>query len=296
MLKKIGFILALVIGSSALLKAQEVNIEGRFQTDSVKIGVPIPYTLKAEYPREWNVIFPDSLFNFSPFEYERKDYFTTRSNDSISVDSVVYYLSTFEIDSIQFLRLPVFQVRKKDSIRHYTELDTVLLIELIETLPDSIQLKENTAYLNVPTEFNYPYFIIGLSILVIVVIAIIIIFGGRIRKAWQIRQLNKRYQKFVLKFDEAVAIAKLQETINAISNIVSVWKKYLEKLERAPYTKLTTKELHSLFDNNQELLGTLQAIDSWIYGGRKSDKIPFEMLKDFAAERLHERKEEVKNG
>ena len=296
MLKKIGFILALVIGSSALLKAQEVNIEGRFQTDSVKIGVPIPYTLKAEYPREWNVIFPDSLFNFSPFEYERKDYFTTRSNDSISVDSVVYYLSTFEIDSIQFLRLPVFQVRKKDSIRHYTELDTVLLIELIETLPDSIQLKENTAYLNVPTEFNYPYFIIGLSILVIVVIAIIIIFGGRIRKAWQIRQLNKRYQKFVLKFDEAVAIAKQQETINAISNIVSVWKKYLEKLERAPYTKLTTKELHSLFDNNQELLGTLQAIDSWIYGGRKSDKIPFEMLKDFAAERLHERKEEVKNG
>lgn len=145
---------------------QEILPKGAFQEDSVKIGIPFPYTLSVKYSRDLSIIFPDSLFNFSPFEYERKEYYTTKSDSLESLDSVVYYLSTFEIDSIQYLSLPIFQINGKDTLSYFAKRDSIFLIELIEQIPDSVQLKENTSYLHLSTEFNYPYFLIGMGILI----------------------------------------------------------------------------------------------------------------------------------
>ena len=139
--------------------------------------------MTARYSRDLSIIFPDSLFNFSPFEFEGKEYYTTKTDSTESLDSVVYYLSTFEIDSIQYLSLPIFQMKGKDTLRYFTTRDSVFLVELIQQLPDSVVLKENTAYLNIPTVFNYPYFLIGIVLLIVIVIAVLLIFGGRIKKA-----------------------------------------------------------------------------------------------------------------
>jgi hypothetical protein len=276
--------------------AQDIIIHGEFHEDSVKIGVPTPYSLTARYPKSLNVIFPDSLYNFSPFEYESRDYYTTQTDSLQSFDSVVYYLSTFEIDSIQRLTLPVYQINAKDSTTFLASPDSVFLIELIEQLPDSVELKENTSYLNIPTQFNYPYFLIGMGALVIVTIILILIFGKRIQKMWLTFKLNRRFKKYVIKHDIAVDKVLSKITLEGANNIVQVWKKYLEKLEKQPFTKLTTKEISKLYNGEDEVITVLKNIDRLIYGGKEMDNVSFDVLKNFAAQRTENKKEEVKNG
>ncbi|MDH5475945.1 MAG: hypothetical protein OEX22_09670 [Cyclobacteriaceae bacterium] len=276
---------------------QEIMPQGAFQKDSVKIGIPIPYTLSVKYDRSLSIIFPDSLYNFSPFEFEGKEYYTTKSDSTESLDSVVYYLSTFEIDSIQYLKLPVFRINEKDTLRYFAQSDSVFLIELIAQLPDSVQLKENTTYLNIDTAFNYPYFLIGMAILLIVIIVLFVIFGKKIRKAWQIRQLNRKFKKFILQFDVAANAVRSSSSVEGIENVVYLWKRYLEKLEKRPYTKMTTKEVNDIYNYEEnEVLQVLMDIDKWIYGGMKSENIHFDILKHFAQQRNEQKKEEVKNG
>ena len=192
--------------------------------------------------------------------------------------------------------MPVYQIEVQDTTTFTPSTDSVFLIELIEQLPDSVELKENTAYLNIPTQFNYPYFLIGMGILIIAIIVILVVFGKGIRKYWKTYKLNKRFKKFIIKHDAAVDKAQLKVTLDDANNIVQIWKKYLEKLERRPYTKLTTKEISKLYNEETALIGLLRNIDRLIYGGKEMDNINFDLLKDFAAQRTESIKEEVKNG
>lgn len=91
-----------IIGNAS---GQELKPIGFFLKDSVKIGESVPYSLSYKDRKNRPVIFPDSLFNFSPFELLKKEYFDTQSDDINSIDSAVYYLATFEIDTVQSLSI-----------------------------------------------------------------------------------------------------------------------------------------------------------------------------------------------
>ena len=265
----IQVVLGLLLFSSTL-SAQEISPKGGFVGDSVKIGVSIPYSLSIKYPTRMDVVFPDSLYDYSPFELEGKQYFPTKSDSTLSYDSAVYYLSTFEIDTIQYLQLPVFFINNADSIPVYTEKDSVFLIELISVLPDSIQLKENTTYFNVPTQFNYPYLLIGLGILVFIIIVVLIVFGGKIKRYFQVRRLKKRHQKFLITFDQLAQQSSEESTTEEKEHTAFVWKKYLEKIEKAPITKLTTKEITQLLQPTDEVVEALKGVDRAIYSNKKN--------------------------
>jgi hypothetical protein len=268
----IKIIFGLLLLSHTLL-GQEISPKGGFQSDSIKIGISIPYSLSIKYPSRMDVVFPDSLYDYSPFELEGKQYFNTKSDSTFSYDSAVYYLSTFEIDSVQYLQLPVYFVNITDSIPVFATKDSVMLVELIPVLPDSIQLIENTTYFNVPSEFNYPYLIIGLSILLITVIILLIIFGGRIKKFFQIRRLKKRHRKFLDRYDQLINGISAESTIEEKGHAAFIWKKYLEKLEKLPITKLTTKEFVSILDPTDEVISALKDVDKALYSNRQSESL-----------------------
>ena len=59
--------LILFLGILLQVSAQEVKVEGYFLQDSAKLGERIGYVLKASYPKEKQLIFPDSVYDFSPF-------------------------------------------------------------------------------------------------------------------------------------------------------------------------------------------------------------------------------------
>lgn len=90
-----------------LLKSQTLLPKGFFQQDSVQIA-PFNFSLSLSYNADEQVLFPDSNYNYKPFELIGKNYFPTKTVNGISKDCVVYIFDTFKTDSIQKLSLPVF--------------------------------------------------------------------------------------------------------------------------------------------------------------------------------------------
>ncbi|HMG92121.1 MAG TPA: hypothetical protein VK589_18825 [Chryseolinea sp.] len=280
--------------------AQDVLVRGGFFKDSLRVGDQTGYYLAAEYPTKLNVLFPDSSFGFAPFEYESKKYFPTKTTQGRSYDSVVYYLSTFEIDRIQSLSLPVFQVNPMDCTAYLTMRDTILLSELVKDLPDTVTLKNlplkvNIAYEDVPYTFNY--LIAGIVAGVLLVVAAItwIVFGKRIRKHFRLKRMQKAHQKFMETFNLQLDSVKSAFSSVTAENALSHWKKYMEQLEARPYTKLTTKETLQM-EKNESLGRNLHAIDGAIYGHDTAVIESLESIRNFADKRFVQKLEELKHG
>lgn len=286
---------------SAFTSAQEINPRGQFLKDSIKIGEPVGYSLVLKYPKELDVLFPDSLFNFSPYELERKSFIPTRSDSTYSYDSAVYYLTTFEIDTIQYLRLPVYVLHGNDSTQVFTQNDSIIIKQLVAEVPDSVSaeaapLIENTNYINVPLQFNYPYFIIGVVLFIVVVILVIVFFGGKIKRAFILRKLRNNHRKFMEGYN-GLLLKQNEPTRKLAEGILLYWKKYLEKLKDQPYTKLTTKEILNKYQV-EEIENDLKSIDRAIYSQALEATLDdhYESLRDFAEKQFKNRIEEVKNG
>ncbi len=288
---KVTFIIVFML-ITGQVAAQEIVPQGYFLQDSVKIGEELPYALWARYPKDLDVVFPDSLYDFSPFELDRKVYFPTVTDSLLSLDSVVYYLSTFEIDTVQYLTLPVFIINEYDSTTRYTTPDSVILDQVITTLPDSAAVIVNTAYQKVPLAFNYPYFTVGAILLAIIVLVTYLVFGQRINRYIKVYRLQRRHRRFIKTFDEALA----REPV-AVEHTLSLWKNYLEKLLAQPFAKLTTKEIIAL-TGDEKLGQQLQLTDRYIYGGEQNDGVrnAFEELLLYAIDRFNEKTQEIKHG
>jgi len=281
---------------SQLAVAQEYRPKGSFQIDSARVGEDIPYTLSFTYPRDWQVLFPDSLGNYSPFEYSGRIFFPTKS-DSLSTDSTVYFLSTFELDKIQLLRMPV-KVRKPngDTTTLYTDYSQIALIELVTQIPDSLDFKENTFYQNVKTAFNYPYLLAGLFLLTIALISIWIIFGKRIRKWFAIRRLTKSHVNFLIKYRNLQPEAVFGENLEETEKLLFIWKRYLESLENVPFTKLTTREILKIVNGNG-LDQALKTIDRAIYARQKADDLEFafKVMEEISIDQYQQKVNSIKN-
>ena len=280
--------------------AQDVAVHAGFFKDSLRVGDETGFFLAAEYPSELNILFPDSTYSFVPFEYERRKYFPTRTNEGRSYDSVVYYLSTFEIDRVQSLNLPVFQLNEMDCTSYYSPRDTILLTSLVHNIADTIPaqdlpLKINVAYQNVMYLFNYPVFVMISIVVVVLAIGGWLLFGKKIIKHFRMKRMQKAHQNFLENYN-----AQLESIRQAFSSVttetaLAQWKKYMEKLESRPYTKLTTRE--TLMMEKDDSLGTnLHAVDGAIYGHNTSVMEPLEELKNFADQRFTRKLEEVKHG
>jgi len=293
----IGFLL--LITSTAF--AQEVVVvKSHFQSDSISVGKIIPYSLTARYQRDKQVFFPDSTFSFAPFEISKKKYFPTVTNGNSSYDSVVYFLTTFELDSIQRLKLPVFVLIQKDCLKVFSANDSVYLNFRVTAMPDSVAieklpLKTNTNYLAVSWLLNYPIVATIVGSLIVLAIIAWIIFGKRIRKYFAMKKLNKEYRAFLERFTTSLNKLSGGFTSRRAEDVLIIWKTYMEDLEKSPYTKFTSREIVRLV-NNQELEVALRTIDRGIYGGFLPSVDSFEFLQIYSQQRFQKKEDEVKNG
>jgi len=298
--KKSISVLLMFMSSMWPLLAQDVTVRSGFFLDSLKIGDQTGFYLAAKYPSNLNIIFPDSTYNFAPFEYERKRYFPTQTTQGQSYDSVVYYLSTFEVDRVQTLSLPVFQLNPQDCTRFTSPPDTILLTELVKNLPDTLTaenlpLRVNTIYENVSYLFNYPVLLISIAVLLVGSVIVWFAFGKKIIRHFRLKKMLKAHQKFLDSYSAQIDAVKTAFSSVTTENALSLWKKYMENLEARPYTKLTTRETMQL-ENNDVLGRNLHAIDGAIYGHDTAVVESLENLKQFADQRFSKKLEEVKHG
>ena len=292
------FFLLFCLSSSA----QSLKPRGSFSADTVKVGEPVRYTLTFRYPRDLEVVFPDETAAYAPFEYLDRRFFPTRSDSLYSYDSVVYEVATFELDSVQPLTLPVYVVDtdeagQADSTAIYADLDSVHLRAIVPQLPDSVALKENTNPLKIPLQFNYPYLLIGIAALAALLALGYVLFGKQIRRRWQLRQLRKANRQFSIRFREAVASLKANPDRRHSEEALVLWKRYMERLDRTPYTKMTTREIAQL-PSGEPLRNDLRAIDRSIYGQAMNGELVghFEQLQQHTNVRFQQRIDEIKHG
>ena len=185
----------------------------------------------------------------------------------------------------------------EDCTTVYTVPDSLVLKSVLGTIPDSlafhdIPMKETTAFIPIPTSFNYVVISLATGFLFLIAAIVYGLFGGRIRRHYRISRLKKNHTRFLDGYSRNLEQLSHDSSTALAEATVGMWKKYLENLELTPYTKLTTRETISLLKD--EAIGTsLRHIDRSIYGNQSVSVHPFEGLKDFAQTKFHKKLEEV---
>ncbi|MBU2914600.1 hypothetical protein [Reichenbachiella agariperforans] len=279
------------------LWAQDIAPKGVFLTDSIMIGEEISYTLSVKYPKGWQIVFPDSTYDYAPFEFNRKTYISTVSDSTWAFDSVTYVLSSFEIDPIQQLQLPIYVLQKNDSIEILSDPDSVYFHDMITQLPDSIVLKNNVAFRELVYSYNYLYIGIGTAVTLLILVGGYFLFRKTIHAKYQLYFLQRDYRRFVQQYEaDMQRIQNGKDNTAAIEGLVLSWKTFMERMENRPFTKYTTREIIAAGYGGEELNGTLRKIDQSIYGKVAIEDMHQNLsaLSQFTSNQFEIKKQEIK--
>jgi hypothetical protein len=284
-------LLFLAVAASAQVPADPPR--GRFLQPSVRVGELVDYELSYSHAPGLNVIFPDSTATYAPFEFVGKTYRPTRTRQGRSLDETVYHLRTFALDSVQRLALPVTILRGHDTLTVPT---TVAAVQLQRVVPPVAAgaapvLRQNTTLLPVEPAFNYPYWLAGLGMFVLVLGGVTLGFGRRWRQRYQLYKLRKNHIYFLAQYARHVERFKLSRSLTNMERAITLWKNYLTTLEDNVINSLTTREIVAHYDNDTDVSLALRLADRVIYGNQFTEDetetdLAFDLLRDFAQRRF----------
>lgn len=294
-----GRLLLLILGLTITLhlNAQEIEVNGGFVEDSLLIGQDVNFWMTARYPQDLEMIFPDTLSNFTPFEFSGKKNFPTKASSGIAYDSTIYTIQSFEIDLIQYLKLSAVILSGADSSIIDTPFDSIYFSELAPFASDTTKLIKNTSYQAVNRQFNFPLMWIIVGGIVLLMIIFLLIFGRKIIKYFKLKRLRKDYERFSETLTDYISQLKNNPEHKIAEEALALWKSYQERLEKWPFTSFTTKEILSL-GFTKEIENPLKSIDRLVYGKRLTETIhqDFQQIEDFTQHRYSKKVEEIKNG
>ena len=271
--------------------------KGKFLSDSVKVGLPVKYALSYRHKATSDIFFPDSSYNFSPFELVKREYFNTITDENGSLDSVVYTLISFEVMPLQELSLPVYIRAKRDCTRVFAPMDYVVLNSIINpnVSIDTLSLKKDTRLVLIKQQTNFP--LIFLIIIGMLAISGVVFwfFGKPIKRQIRLFNFRRRYDDFQKLFQRlSRGTDDSKRRLENIEKAVVLWKKYIERLENKPFTTFTTKEI---LDNLKDirLSEALREIDATVYGGVYSNKTiaSLQVLQELADGLYRERRQQL---
>ena len=262
-----------------------------FNNDSLQIGKPLFFSLTYTHSSKTDLLFPDSTSNFKPFELLDIYYFPTKTLTGKSLDSVVYKLITFKVDSNYSLSLPIQNLRSKNKI--YSDTAFVKLHSSLDS-NDLVSplIKKSTGYFDVPLDFNFPKFLYFLVVFLFSAVVFWAIFGKMLYRSVLVWRFNQKQQRFATAYKK---LSKNPKNFKNIENGLVLWKNHLEWLLRKPYSTMTTSEINKTLEN-ERLDEALKEFDHAIYGGMLSDHIPFafNILFDFASETFKKQRKAYK--
>lgn len=245
--------------------AQKPHLQ--FLQDSLGIGKTAEVSLSFAHPSNQDVFFAKSPELFSPFQLLSVNPTETRTNGDISVDSVLYTIKSFEINTFQTLRLPIWQIIDGDSIRVFSNFDTLFFdAQIPDSLLSTAEFKIRTNFIPSSSKINYPLILrwfLGIVLFVAFFVLFLRMPLERLFLKWKFR---RRHYKFTQQF------RKSMKTAEELPSSMDLWKNHMEWLDDKPYTTLSTSEITK--QSGDERLGeALKEIDGAIYGGIASDRI-----------------------
>ncbi|WP_192346408.1 hypothetical protein [Algoriphagus sp. Y33] len=278
-----------------LSNAQQITVDGYFLQDSAKLGERVGYVLKATYPQSTQIIFPDSTFDFTPLVLLEKKTFISHTQDNVTQDSTIYYLSNFSLDPSSFLTLPVYELARYDSVIHYP-LEAELKLKLtLDSIPEELVFQENNVYQ--PLEKSFNWIIIGIILggLLLLLGVLYLLFAGKIKEYWKERLEKRRWTQFEKKWKTQTALLAKNPAIESADEVIGLWKGYMESITKLPVKEWTSSEIGERMDN-LEIFTALRSIDLIIYAGEssKSEEATAYLL-EVAREKYREKQTKIKH-
>ncbi|NEU65805.1 hypothetical protein GK091_02855 [Spirosoma agri] len=274
---------------------------GQFLDDSLEIGRPFRYALTYRHPPTVEVLFPDTAIHFLPFRVKAVSVSPTHTTGegpaTISRDSAVYTLISFETDSAQLLQVPIRLLNATDCTSLMTQIDTVFLRSKLTSpaagtaSPKSLTLAFETRLARLQQQFNYPLLVEALILVGAFLTLINLVFGQAIRRQWRIYQLAQRHRRFLRDYTALSQHLSVSTASDTANQVVVLWKTYLEQLENQPYASLTTPEIAERTGDDR-VTDALREADRMIYGETFSDQSPdaLRVLRDVAILAYHRRR------
>ena len=290
-----GLLAAVLLGRGAAAQTPPAQApEGRFSRQTVLVGEPLDYELRYEHAPDLEVVFPDSLARFAPFEYAGKTFFPTRTRRGRSLDRVVYHLRTFRLDSVQTLALPVAVLRGPDTLSVAPPPSRVRLLRTAPAPPPGAAglppLRQNLALVPVEPLFNYPYWLAGAGAGLLLLAGSGALFRRPLTRRYRAYKRRKDHGYFLAQFARHVERFDLSRSATNVERAVALWKNYLARLENSELNSFTTREIVAYFENDADVRKALGATDRVIYGNLQTDDarevdLAFQRLRGFAQRR-----------
>ncbi len=270
--------------------------QGRFRPTTALVGQLLNYELTFDHDPALEVVFPDSLADFAPFEYVGQTYDPTRTRAGRSRDRAVYRLRTFALDAVQTLALPVLVLRgPADTLRLRPAPARLRLRRTVPPVPARRAarppvLESDDRLPAIAPAFNYPFWLAGLAGLLLLGAGAATLFRARLRRRYAAYKRRKNHTYFLAQFARHVERFTLSQSATNVERAVTLWKNYLASLETSALSSFTTREMVAFFDDDDDVRRALQTTDRVVYGTLTSDdaddvELAFERLRGFAERR-----------
>ncbi len=267
MAKKLLFLLISIF--PFILSAQQVTVKGYFMQDSAKLGERVGYVLKANYPEFTQVIFPDSSYDFSPLVLLEKKTFISDTEDGITQDSTIYFLSNFSLDPSVYLTLPVYEFSRYDSITHFPPEAELKLKLTVDSIPEKPYFLENNIYQPLNKKLNWIFISVLIGGVLLLLLLLYFLFNKQIRSFLSQLYEKRRWKKFEKKWKAQTAQLTQNPSIELADEVIGLWKGYMESISDLPVKEWTSSEIGERLDD-PEIFKSLRAIDMIIYAGTTS--------------------------
>ena len=259
----------LILQSSYSLNAQKIEYKGYFIKENKTIGDTIYFISTINYPKNIEIIQPDSSNNYKTFEYIDKLIFPSLKIEDRILDSTIYLLRTFNTDTIQSLKLSSYIINNNDSLKITSTEDNLIISNQIQKIDQSLKVKYNTILSKINKLINYKYVTYIIAVILLIIGLTYILFGKKIIIFFKIHRLKKAFKSFENKFEKQQIIYKKEKSKNEIEKLLIIWKMFMEFISNKTYLSSTTKEIKK-FNNNKKIITSLKEFDKNIYSPNKN--------------------------
>ena len=287
----------LMVQSIYSLNAQKIEYKGYFIKENKTIGDTIYFISTINYPKNIEIIQPDSSNDYKTFEYIDKLIFPSLKIEDRVLDSTIYLLRTFNTDTIQSLQLSSYIINNSDSLKITSTEDNLIISNQIKKIDQSLKVKYNTFLSKINKLINYKYIAYIIAIILVIIGLTYILFGKKIVIFFKIHRLKKAFQSFESKFQKQQIIYKKEKSKYEIEKLLVIWKIFMEFISNKTYLSSTTKEIEK-FNSNKKIISSLKEFDKTIYSPNKNilESKDINNLFNEATYNFNLKLEKIKNG